>query len=55
MRAHMGSAQASLNSQPTAILGDVANPGQGLISTLLNDLQVTHLSRAKSEEKNELK
>lgn len=34
-----------LNLWPTSILGDVAYPRQGLITALLNDLQVTHLLR----------
>lgn len=34
-----------LTHWPTSVLGDVADPRQGLITALLNDLQVTHLWR----------
>lgn len=47
------SAQLPANSWPTSVLGDVAHPRQGLISTLLNDLQVTHLLSEKKGVKSD--
>lgn len=34
----------------TSVLGDVPDPGQRLVATLLDDLQVAHLERKISQE-----
>ena len=42
----MRTGQSSLRPELViSVLGDVAHPGQGLVSRLLNDLQIPHLQQ----------